>query len=164
MRIVVESLRARGITGIMHLDDGLFAATSFVACMLLRDEIMNLFERLGFRANEKTECLPALRLVFLGMLAHTAAKMPTWHVPAEKMDRYKAGAMDLRTERGRWTRTKLLKLAGHVRPHYTSKVVATSSTRLQASCNVRHLALDVPQGCIQTTCRVSTETLDFVRR
>jgi hypothetical protein len=94
-KIALGHLRAKGHYGVFFLDDNLWAATSFAEAVLMQIEVLTLYESLGFRFNRKSHMLPTRQIEYLGALAHTAAAVPTWHMPDRKIQRYKAEAQGL---------------------------------------------------------------------
>ena len=79
------SMRA-GSKAMLYIDDTLGAHEHFVGAIWQRNAQMLELEKLGFSLSSKGELLPLPSVKFLGMLIHLGRKVPSWHVPKDKLD------------------------------------------------------------------------------
>ena len=78
-------LRA-GSNAMLYIDDTLGAHKYFAAAIWQRNAQMLELEALGFSLSSKGELLPFPLARFLGMIIHLGRSVPSWHVPADKLE------------------------------------------------------------------------------
>jgi hypothetical protein len=108
------SMRA-GSKAMLYIDDTLGAHEHFVGAIWQRNAQMLELEKLGFSLSSKGELLPFPSVKFLGMLIHLGRKVPSWHVPKDKLDNIRRVADELiedMGEAGRVACTKAAKCIG----------------------------------------------------
>ena len=138
-RTLCAHYRLQGMAVLTYLDDKLYAKPGFVPTVRQRNAVVPHGQRLGFRYNSKSCPLPCRSLEFLGILVHFASPIPSFHIPAAKLERYTTFAADLAQSTHAWQLRKLAKLAGMLQ----SCALAVPIARLW-SRNVYHLMYPPP--------------------
>lgn len=128
MRQVVKHWRAMHRKLLQFLDDGLGANGLFVVGTMQRNEHIMLLHSLGFRCSDKSSPLLEQTKVFLGMVLHLAAEVPTYHVPHEKVAVLEQMMDEAVHELDAWTMRKVAKIAGKL----LSMSLAIPATRLMS--------------------------------
>ena len=75
-----------GARCMLYIDDSIGGHKIFAAAVWLRNAMIKELEDLGFSMSSKGDLLPFRSIRFLGLIAHLAGQVPSWHVPAEKME------------------------------------------------------------------------------
>ena len=84
-----------GCRAMVYIDDSAGSNSRFVPAIWQRNAMALELEALGFSLAAKGELLPFQSLTFLGLQAHFASPMPSWHVPAHKLESLKSVAEDI---------------------------------------------------------------------
>ena len=113
---------------LQFLDDGMGGHSSFVIAVRQRNELFSLLCKLGFRLSTKSSPLPEQTKQFLGMIVHLAGKVPTFHVPQDKIDKLKVLLAETLSHLDAWTMRKLAKITGKC----LSMSLAVPMTRLMS--------------------------------
>ncbi len=145
-RIILRHLRNKGFRGIQYLDDNIWGAPSFAEAVLLQIEVLRLYESLGLNFNKKSMLLPSLRVEWLGVIAHTAAETPTWHVPERKIKKYRDAAADLLVDTLPVPVRKLAKVIGQLVSIATAIPITRVISRELYQCLYRKRRVDWEHG------------------
>ena len=86
------------LRSMLYIDDGLAGHNLFGAAVWLRNAQMLEIESLGFSLSAKGELLPFPLQRFLGMLIHFGQKIPSWHLPSDKLQSLMQVATDLQQQ------------------------------------------------------------------
>ena len=78
-----------------YIDDNAAGHRLFPVCVWLRNAMLQELTDLGFSLSAKGELLPLPVLELLGMIAHLAKPVPTWHLPARKEEALRVVAQEL---------------------------------------------------------------------
>ena len=113
---------------LQFLDDGLGGHALFVIGTMHRNEHILLLHALGFRCSDKSSPLLEQTKVFLGMVLHLAAEVPTYHVLLEKVSILEQMMDEAVRELDAWTIRKVAKIAGKL----LSMSLAIPATRLMS--------------------------------